>query len=63
MLGICLRTEKTPGKSQVDHLMKALQPNGVPYFQMMSVGLNRTSGREKEGNQERVGRVNITECC
>ena len=39
--------------------MKAVWPviasNGVPYFQMSSVGSHNTSGREKEGKNERTG--------
>ena len=37
--------------------MKAVQPtiasNGVPYLQMKSVRSHSTSGREKEGKEER----------
>ena len=40
-------------------LMKAGLPvmssNGVPYFQMRSVGSHSMSERDKEGNKERMG--------
>ena len=55
--GIYLMAEENPGKPQVgDCLMKVVRPviasNAFPYFQMRSVGLQSTSGREKEGKEE-----------
>jgi hypothetical protein len=39
--------------------MKAVRPviasNGIPFLQMMSVGLHSTSGREKERKMKRTG--------
>ena len=50
---------ESPGKPQLgDRLMKAARPvivsDGVPYFQMMSVGSHNTSGRVNEGKKERM---------
>jgi hypothetical protein len=49
---IYLTAEEDLGRSQLDHLIKAVQPviasNGIPYLQMMSVGSHRLSGREKQ---------------
>ena len=42
-----------------ERLMKAVRPaiasNGISYIQLRSIGSHCTSGREKEGNQEKVG--------
>ena len=52
--GICLKAEENPRKSQLGHrLMKGLCDQSSP--QMGSVGSHSTSGKEKEGNEERTG--------
>ena len=54
--------EENTGKSQLgDLLMKAVRPaiasnGGVPYHQMTSVGSHSTSGMEKDGKKNRIGR-------
>jgi hypothetical protein len=54
--GICLTAVEKPRKPQLgDHVMKGLCDQSSP--QMRSVGLHRTSGREKEGKQERMGKT------
>ena len=60
--------EENPGEPQLgDRLMKALRPviasNGVPYFQMRSVGSPGTLGKEKEGKKERIGWDRIKIIC
>ena len=58
--GICLTAEENYEEPQLgDRLMKGLcdqsSPQmGVPFLQMRSVGSHSTSGREKEGNKERM---------
>ena len=52
--GICLTAEENPRKIQLgDSLMKGLCDQSSP--QMRSVGSHSTSGREKQGNKERLG--------
>jgi hypothetical protein len=51
--------EKTPKKPQLeDHPMKTVQPvitsNEIPYLQIRLVGLQGTSGRQKEGKKKRT---------
>ena len=58
--GICLAGEENPGKPQSgDRLMKALRSviasNEVPFLQMRLLGSHSTSGRAKDGNEERQG--------
>ena len=57
--GICLTAEENPRKPRKPSDEGAVRPvissNGVLFFQMRSVGSHSTSGREKEGNKERMG--------
>ena len=53
--------EENSGKTQlVDHMMKAVLPGiasvGFSYLQMVLVGSHSTSGSEKEGMKERMGK-------
>jgi hypothetical protein len=58
--GICFTAEENPRKPQLgNRLMKGLCDQSLPQMgsllQMRTVGLHSTSGREKEGNKERMG--------
>ena len=53
--GICLIAEENPRKPQLGAVRPGIALNGVPFLQMRSVGSQRTSGREKEGNKEMAG--------
>ena len=60
--GIYLTAEENTGKPHLrESLMKAVRPfialNGVPYFQMRSVGSHRTLGRDKKGKKEKADRI------
>jgi hypothetical protein len=66
--GIYLTTEETPRKPQLGDSLNAvwsvIASNGVPYFQMSSVGSGTTSGREKEGKKiENKTRVHFVFDC
>ena len=59
--GICLTAEKNPQKTSARRpsdegaVRPVIASNGVPFLQMRSVGSHSTSGREKEGKNERIG--------
>ena len=49
-LGICLTAVENMGKPSDERAMwPVFASNGIPSFQMRSVGLHCTSGREREG--------------
>ena len=59
--GICLTAEENPRKTSARRpsdegaVRPVIASNGVPFLQMRSVESHNTSGREKEGNKERLG--------
>ena len=52
------KPQKTSARRPSDEgaVRPAIASNGVPFLQMRSVGTNSTSGREKEGEKESMGK-------
>ena len=55
----CAKPQETSAwrPSNQGDVRPVIASNGVPFFQMRSVGSHRTLGREKEGKEERSGKV------
>ena len=54
----CGNPQKTSARRPSDEgaVRPVIGSNGFPFLQMRSIGSHSTSGREKEGNEERTGR-------